>query len=257
MGQETNMRLALISDIHANRQALQACLAHARQQGVDQWAFLGDLVGYGGEPLAVLDQVMDLAAQGAWVLKGNHDAMALNPPVPGGEATQGAQGAQWTHDQLSTAHRTFLAALPVTIQHEALLLVHASADKPEAWRYVDSERAAGHCLDAAQAQGASHVLVGHVHHQTLYYQGAGRLLMRFEPQPGLAVPISAQRAWVACVGSCGQPRDGDPRAMYTVYDLVARKIIFHRVPYNHTEAAAAIRQAGMPESFAQRLERGR
>jgi len=71
------------------------------------------------------------------------------------------------------------------------------------------------------------------------------------------VPISAQRAWVACVGSCGQPRDGDPRAMYTVYDLVARKIIFHRVPYNHTEAAAAIRQAGMPESFAQRLELGR
>jgi diadenosine tetraphosphatase ApaH/serine/threonine PP2A family protein phosphatase len=257
MGQETNMRLALISDIHANRQALQACLAHARQQGVDQWAFLGDLVGYGGEPLAVLDQVMDLAAQGAWVLKGNHDAMALNPPATGGEATQGAQGAQWTHDQLSTAHRTFLAALPLTIQREALLLVHASADKPEAWHYVDSERAAGHCLDAAQAQGASHVLVGHVHHQTLYYQGAGRLLMRFEPKPGMAVPMSPHRPLVACVGSCGQPRDGDPRAMYTVYDGGARKITFHRVPYNHAEAAAAIRQAALPESFAQRLERGR
>jgi diadenosine tetraphosphatase ApaH/serine/threonine PP2A family protein phosphatase len=258
MGQETNMRLALISDIHANRQALQACLAHARQQGFDQLAFLGDLVGYGGEPVAVLDQVMDLAAQGAWVLKGNHDEMALHPPTAeGSEATQGAQGAPWTHAQLSTEHKTFLSDLPLTVQRETLLLVHASADKPEAWRYVDSERAAGHCLDAAMAQGASHVLVGHVHHQTLYYQGAGRLLMRFEPKPGLAVPVSAHRPLVACVGSCGQPRDGDPRAMYTVYDRAARKLTFHRVPYNHTEAAQAIRLAQLPEFFAQRLERGR
>ena len=232
------MRLALISDIHANRQALQACLDHARQQGLDRFAFLGDLVGYGGEPAAVLDMVMDLAAQGS-------------------DATQGSQGASWTHAQLSAAHRAFLQALPLTVQHDALLLVHASADKPETWRYVDSERAASHCLDAAQAQGASHVLVGHVHHQTLYYQGAGRLLMKFQPQPGLPVPMSPHRPLVACVGSCGQPRDGDPRAMYTVYDLAARKITFHRVPYNHTEAAKAIRLAGMPESFAQRLERGR
>ena len=252
------MRLALISDIHANRQALQACLAHARLQGVDQFAFLGDLVGYGGEPAAVLDQVMDLAAQGAWVLQGNHDEMALNPPAaPGREVTQGAQSAPWTHDQLSAEHRAFLSDLPLTIQRDTLLLVHASADKPEAWRYVDNALAAGHCLDAAMAQGASHVLVGHVHHQTLYYQGAGRLLMRFEPQPGLAVPLSAQRPWVACVGSCGQPRDGDPRAMYTVYDRGANKLTFHRVPYNHTEAAAAIRLAQLPEFFAQRLERGR
>ena len=252
------MRLALISDIHANRQALQACLAHARQQGFDQLAFLGDLVGYGGEPVAVLDQVMDLAAQGAWVLKGNHDEMALHPPTAeGSEATQGAQGVPWTHAQLSTEHKAFLSDLPLTVQRETLLLVHASADKPEAWRYVDSERAAGHCLDAAMAQGASHVLVGHVHHQTLYYQGAGRLLMRFEPKPGLAVPVSAHRPLVACVGSCGQPRDGDPRAMYTVYDRAARKLTFHRVPYNHTEAAQAIRLAQLPEFFAQRLERGR
>jgi diadenosine tetraphosphatase ApaH/serine/threonine PP2A family protein phosphatase len=252
------MRLALISDIHANRQALQACLAHARQQGVQQFAFLGDLVGYGGEPAAVLDTVMDLAAQGAWVLQGNHDAMALNPPdAQGSGATQGGQGAQWTHAQLGASHRAFLQSLPMTVQHEALLMVHASADKPEAWRYVDSERAASHCLDAAQALGAAHVLVGHVHHQALYYQGAGRLLMKFEPKPGQSVPLSPHRPWVACVGSCGQPRDGDPRAMYTVYDLPARKITFHRVPYNHTEAAMAIRQAGMPESFAQRLEKGR
>ena len=161
------MKLALISDIHANRQALDACLAHARQQGADQYAFLGDLVGYGADPVAVLDQIMDLAAQGAWVIKGNHDDMALNPPAPGGEVTLGAQGAQWTHDQLTPVHRGFLNALPLTWTHEGMLLVHASADHPEAWRYVDGERAAGHCLDVAiSSQQGSHVFVGHVHHQT-------------------------------------------------------------------------------------------
>ena len=252
------MRLALISDIHANRQALQACLAHARQQGVDQLAFLGDLVGYGGDPVAVLDDVIALVAQGAWALKGNHDEMALNPPAEqGSAATQGAQGASWTHAQLSPAHKTFLSGLPMSHAHGPVLMVHASADKPEAWRYVDNERAAGHCLDVAQAQGFSHVLVGHVHHQALYYQGAGRLLMKFEPKPGVAIPMSPNRPMVVCVGSCGQPRDGDPRAMYTVYDLGARKITFHRVPYNHSEAASAVRLAGLPEFFADRLERGR
>ncbi len=253
------MKLALISDIHANRQALQACLAHARQQGADQFAFLGDLVGYGADPAAVLDDIMALAAQGALVLRGNHDDMALNPPhAQGGEATLGAQGAQWTHAQLVAAHREFLTRLPLTLSHDGLLLVHASADRPDSWRYVDGEGAAGRCLEQALAQQLGpHVLVGHVHHQALYYQGAGRSLMKFEPMPGSPVPTPAHRPMVACVGPCGQPRDGDPRAMYAICDRKLQKMTFYRVPYNHTEAAAAIRRAGLPESFAERLERGR
>lgn len=253
------MKLALISDIHANRQALQACLDHARQQGVDQLAFLGDLVGYGADPVAVLDEVMHQAARGAWVLLGNHDEMALTPPTrQGAEATTGSQSAQWTHDQLTASHRTFLAQLPLTWSQEGLLLVHASADQPATWRYVDNEGAAGRCLDQALAQQQGpHVLVGHVHHQTLYYRGTGRQLMRFDPSPGTPVPTPLHRPMVGCVGSCGQPRDGDPRAMYAIYDRSSQKMTFHRVPYNHTDAAAAIRRAGLPEFFAQRLELGR
>ena len=253
------MKLALISDIHANRQALQACLAHARQQGVDQFAFLGDLVGYGADPVAVLDEVMNLAMQGALVLLGNHDEMALDPPSDhGAEATMGSQSAQWTHDQLSASHRAFLRHLPLTLALDGLLLVHASADRPESWRYVDGESAAGRCLEHALAkQQGPHVLVGHVHHQRLYYQGAGRALMRFDPSPGTPVPTPLHRPMVGCVGSCGQPRDGDPRAMYAVYDRTLQKMTFHRVPYNHAEAAAAIRLAGLPEYFSQRLELGR
>lgn len=255
------MRLALLSDLHANWQALLACLTHAQAQGVDRWAFLGDLVGYGADPVRVLDRVMAMHAQGACVLQGNHDAMAVLPPQA--DASAGASTAAWTHEQLGQAQRDFLINLPLTEQVEHVLLVHASADKPETWRYVDGERAAKVCLDAVgasqPAQGvlASHVMVGHVHHQTLYYQGSGRVLMPFKPTPGMGVPVPRLRACVATVGSVGQPRDGDPRAMYAVYDMRAGRLIFHRVPYDHAAAARAIRQAGLPEYFAHRLETGR
>lgn len=255
------MRLALMSDLHANRQALGACLAHAQAQGVDRHAFLGDLVGYGADPVWVVEQVMAWQAGGALVIQGNHDAMAVTPPQ--GEVSMGSSTADWTHRQLSAEQRRFLADLPLTASLEHLLLVHASADKPETWRYVDSERAASVCLDAAHGRGSllgaakHHILVGHVHQQTLYYQGAGRDLMPFKPTVGAAVPVPRWRACVATVGSVGQPRDGDPRAMYAIYDLVAGRLTFHRVPYDHAAAAAAVRQAGLPEFFAQRLETGR
>jgi diadenosine tetraphosphatase ApaH/serine/threonine PP2A family protein phosphatase len=164
---------------------------------------------------------------------------------------------------LSPAQRDFLAQLPMTAKLDHVLLVHASADKPETWRYVDGERAAMACLNAAKGGGLvdgfalQHVMVGHVHHQTLYYQGAGRDLMPFKPTPGVAVPVPRLRACVATVGSVGQPRDGDPRAMYAIYDLSAGRLTFHRVPYDHAAAAQAIRQAGLPEYFAHRLETGR
>ena len=99
--------------------------------------------------------------------------------------------------------------------------------------------------------------VGHVHRQVLYYQGAGRQLMAFDPTPGVPVPLPRHRAWVASVGSVGQPRDGDPRAMYALIDTQAAQLVFHRVRYDHVAAAQAIRRAGLPEFFAQRLEVGR
>ena len=255
------MRLALLSDIHGNLQALEACLAHARAQKAQRFAFLGDMVGYGAQPAEVVHRIMLLTEEGAIVLKGNHDAMAAAPPVS--DASMGASSAMWTHDRLSVLQRDFLAGLPLTARRDHLLLVHASAEQPEVWRYVDSERAAKACLDAADGQAgdhgqqALHVLVGHVHHQTLYYQGAGRGLMPFKPVPGVGIPLPRSRACVATVGSVGQPRDGDPRAMYAIYDLQMNRLTFHRVPYDHAAAAQAIRQAGLPEYFAHRLETGR
>jgi diadenosine tetraphosphatase ApaH/serine/threonine PP2A family protein phosphatase len=81
--------------------------------------------------------------------------------------------------------------------------------------------------------------------------------MAFSPVPEVPVPLAAHRTWLAIVGSVGQPRDGDPRAMYALFDVAQARLSFHRIAYDHTAAAAAIRAAGLPESFAMRLERGR
>ncbi len=248
------MRLALLSDLHANRQALDACLADARAREATQYAFLGDLVGYGAEPGAVVDCVMALAERGAWVLRGNHDDAAL-APVAGSQRADQA-GAAWTQAQLSSGQREFLGALPLVVRHEFLFLVHASAHRPERWDYVDEPRSAAASLEAASAEGASHVFSGHVHAQRLFYQGAGRSVMAFEPRQNAAISLGRHRRWHATVGSVGQPRDGSSLAMYALFDLPTLQLSFQRVDYDHETSARKIREAGLPESNAARLSKG-
>ena len=250
------MKVAFLSDIHANIQAFEACLEHARTQGAQQFAILGDLVGYGANPVAVVRQVQNLVAEGAWVLKGNHDAMAVSPPVQ--VSNVGDSTAGWTHAQLNNEQLDFLSKLPLTIQQNKLLMVHASANEPELWRYVVDARSAGASLDAAaNIPEVRYVFGGHVHLQTLYYRGAGAGLMSFSPTPGIAVPVPKHRHWLATIGSVGQPRDGNTQAMYALFDMGKLQLTFHRVIYDHHAAAAAIRRAGLAPFFADRLESGR
>jgi len=101
-----------------------------------------------------------------------------------------------------------------------------------------------------------YVFGGHVHHQTLYYKGSAQQLMPFKPSPSVAIPVPTHRRWLATIGSVGQPRDGDPRAAYALMDVADCKLTFFRVPYNHAAAARAIRDAGLPEALAARLETG-
>lgn len=249
------MKLALLSDIHANIQAFDACLAHARDQGAVQFAILGDLVGYGADPVAVVQRAQDLAAGGALLVKGNHDAMAVAPPAQ--ILTVGDSTAPWTHAQLDASQRQFLDRMPLTLQQSAILLVHASMDGPELWRYVYDQRAAAASLDAAAAlTDVRYIFGGHVHLQTLYYRGAGAGLMKFTPTPGVAVPVPRHRHWLATIGSVGQPRDGNPQAMYALFDTDKLQLTFQRVSYDHHAAAAAIRRVGLPTFFADRLESG-
>jgi diadenosine tetraphosphatase ApaH/serine/threonine PP2A family protein phosphatase len=249
------MKIALLSDLHANRHALEACLTDAQLRGAQQYAFLGDLVGYGAEPAAVLDIIMALAREGAWVLRGNHDDAALGANV-GTHRADGA-GAEWTRNQLKAVHCEFMAKLPLVLKHDFILLVHASAHEPQRWEYVKDNITASMSMNAAAASGASHVFCGHVHEQRLFFQGAAQRVMAFEPTPDIAVPAPRHRRWLATVGSVGQPRDGRSEAMYAIFDTASLHVTFVRVPYDFEAAARAILAAGLPEFYAKRLAQGR
>ncbi len=246
------MKLALFADIHSNLEAITACIAHARALGADRYAFLGDLVGYGADPVAVLELIEQYAAEGAVVVLGNHDAAALGRPDD--TLNSHARAAiTWTQAQLGDRQRAFLADLPLTVRDDNMLFVHASAAAPGQWIYVTSLREAG---ESIRASDAGFIFCGHVHEQKLFFMGADGRPKPFRPVPGTPIPAAKHRQWLAIVGSAGQPRDRDNKACYALADMERARLTFFRVAYDHDAAAQKIRSAGLPERLARRLERG-
>ena len=245
------MKLALFADIHSNLEAITACLDHAKTLGAQRYAFLGDLVGYGADPVAVLDLVEQHAVDGAVVVLGNHDAAALGRDIP--LSVSASIAIDWTQRQLGEKQRAFLANLPLIVRENDMLFVHASAVTPERWIYVTGPTEAEQSIRAANA---GFVFSGHVHEQKLYYVGAGGRSMPFQPVAGTPIPTGKNRKWLAIVGSAGQPRDRSNAACYALADLERARLTFFRVPYDYRSAAQKIRSAGLPERLALRLERG-
>ena len=220
--------------------------------GADRRAFLGDLVGYGADPVAVLELIERHASNGAIVVMGNHDAAALGRPD---DALRGNALAtvDWTRAQLGARHRAFLASLPLTVEEDDILYVHASAAAPEQWIYVTGPREAAESIEAGKA---TYIFSGHVHEPKLYYTGASGRPMEFRPVPGTPIPVAKQHRWLAIVGSAGQPRDGNNAACYALFDTERERLTFFRVRYDYPSAIRKIRAAGLPERLALRLERG-
>jgi len=241
--------IALLADIHANLEALEACLAHAEGAGAKRFVLLGDLVGYGADPAAVVDRAAALASSGAIVVKGNHDEAIESTPAYLNDMAQAA--IAWTRTALAQPQKDFLSALPLCVRDARHCFVHASADRPARWTYVDAPTAAAQCMEAA---GLPYTFCGHVHDQRLYFQGSDARVSAFRPTPGIPIPIPRHRRWLAIAGSVGQPRDGDASAAYALLDT--ERITFHRVPYDHRAAAAKVRAAGLPEVLAYRIEHG-
>src|SRR5438067_1212431 len=244
------MILALLSDLHANVEAARACLKHAEEQGAERFAFLGDLVGYGAEPSAVVEMVAERAGRGAIVIQGNHDAAI-------GEGGRGLndiayEALEWTRNALSSGEKEFLAKLPLIAREDDLCFVHSSADRPERWVYVETNGAARQSIEAANAV---YTFAGHVHDQVLYFHTPTGKTAPFRPTSGSVVPVPSHRRWHAIVGSVGQPRDGNPAAAYAIFDSVKEEMTFFRVPYDHLLAARKIRAAGLPDALALRIER--
>lgn len=246
------MRIALFADLHANREAFEACLAQARAKGMDRIVLLGDYVGYGADPVWVMDQVMELSEQGAAVVLGNHD---LSISDAGETLTADADVVRaWTRGQLGPEAREFLASLPMRLEDDSRLYVHASPQTYPRWPYLDSPGGAARALEASRAQA---VFCGHVHVPALYGINPTGKLVSFQPVPGIAVPLPRHRRWLAVLGSVGQPRDGQPAASFAILDTVRSELTFHRAAYDVEVAASKIRRAGLPEGLAARLARGR
>ena len=246
------MRLALLADVHSNLEALQACLEHARVAGADRYAFLGDLVGYNADPVAVIDLVRSHADAGAVVVMGNHDAAVVDEPSEF-MGVGVAEAIRWTRRQLDEDRLAFLAHLPLTARDGDCFFVHASADAPERWTYIHDGWRAAFSMEAAQA---TYVFCGHVHEPMLYFVGADQRPQPFQPVPGVPIPVAGHRHWLTIVGSCGQPRDGNPAACYAMLDTGQPSLTYWRVPYDAETAAYKVRAAGLPGEFARRLERG-
>lgn len=246
------MRIAVLADIHANLEALEACLADAELRSIDRYVFLGDIVGYGADPIACLERVQAACAAGALAVKGNHDEAVSGTRFR--LNAHAAAAAQWTASLLTDAQKRFLEALPMTITEEDRLFVHASADRPETYPYVYGIDAA---IESFKATTAQLTICGHVHTPALYHLAVTGKILSYTPVANTPIPLSSQRRWLAVMGAVGQPRDGNPAAAYGILDTGTGTLSFMRVPYDVDAAADKIRRAGLPDVLWRRLSVGR
>ncbi|HET7525420.1 MAG TPA: metallophosphoesterase family protein [Burkholderiaceae bacterium] len=246
------MKTALITDLHANREAVEAVVTHARNQGVQQWAFLGDFVGYGADPAWVIDLVREHATQGAVVIQGNHDlatVLGANPMM----RIEARTVIDWTRAQLDETQLEFLRMLPLSQRRDGCLFVHANAYAPDQWEYLLNANMA---LRSMLATECRYTFCGHLHEQRLFHAGDTGRAGEYVPRPGAPIMLRDDRRWLVIPGSTGQPRDGNPAAAYAVFDHAETSITYHRVPYDHALAADKIRGAGLPLRLAARLQTG-
>ncbi len=246
------MLIALLSDIHANREALDACLADAHRRGAEKYVFLGDLVGYGADPGYVVDCVAQMRGEGALVIKGNHDSAVANGQENMNRHAQLA--IDWTRRQLDDKQRDFLANLPMMASLGELLFVHAEASHPTQWAYISR------LVDAERSMRATDMRVtisGHIHRPHLFHMAPQKPAVCFIPTTDVPILLAKSHKWHAIIGSVGQPRDEMASAAYAIYDDRSGLLTFVRTTYDIERAARKIKQAGLPAVLAARLYVGR
>ncbi|MDQ8045950.1 MAG: metallophosphoesterase family protein [Solirubrobacteraceae bacterium] len=244
------MRVAILSDVHGNLEALQATLAAIDEVGVDEVWSLGDVVGYGARPGACLSL---LRKHCSILLAGNHDLVASGVTTAEGFSRSARIAISWTGQQLSADERAEIGSWPSAVQHQGIGLAHGSIRDP-AWEYVVEPEVARACLEDQVSQI---VVVGHSHLALSWrlddsVVGGAAGVLRTD---GDTVEFG-ERNWIFNPGSVGQPRDRDPRAGWIELDTDGRTCTWHRVAYDVATAQAAIRAAGLPDALADRLGAG-
>lgn len=240
------MRFAIFGDIHANLHALEAVLADARQHNCTHFVCMGDIVGYNAFPSQCLDLVRSLECP---VVKGNHDEQASMVGDQEGFNPLAEEAMNWTRNQLSAQDKEWLRALRLQRQVRDFTIVHATLDTPHKWGYIFNQ------LDAAASfnyQMTSLCFIGHTHTPKAYIRDGSVRTLPFE-----TVTLIPGKKFLVNVGSVGQPRDGDWRSAYVVFDTGSGEITLRRLEYDIEAAQKAILDAGLPKKLADRLSVGR
>lgn len=247
------MRVAAITDIHANLPALEAILAAADEAAVDEIWCLGDVVGYGAEP----DECADLVRERcALCLVGNHDLAVLGALDIASFSEAAAAAVAWTRERVAERTLEMLRELEPAGEREGIALFHASP-RDAVWEYVLSAEQADACLDVLAERIA---LIGHSHVSLFFVRPTaeeeqGEEIRGAQASDGTLLDLGAGQ-WLVNPGSVGQPRDGDPRAAWLDLDTTEQSARFHRVQYDVERAAASISSAGLPRRLADRLHVG-
>ncbi len=240
------MRVALFGDIHANLEALEAVLEDSNAQGCTQWVCLGDIVGYNANPGECLELVRSMECP---VVKGNHDEEASGDHSLDTMNPTAATALRWTREQLSEEQRSWLGSLRMVRQISNFTIVHSTLDEPRDWGYVTNRFDATSNFYHQLTDVCFH---GHTHVPRVFVQGD-----RVREEAAELVEVEAGLKYFINIGSAGQPRDGDPRSCYVIYDTERKLINFRRIDYDRKTTQQKILDAGLPGSLAERLSDGR
>ena len=244
------MRIAILTDIHANIVALDAVLAHAEHAGaIDGVWCLGDTVGYGPKPNECIASIRD---RDLTIVAGNHDLAACGKMGTEEFNEAAASAAAWTENELSSESRSFIEDLPMVVEAGLFTLAHGSIRWPE-WEYLLSAEQAQAQFDL---QKTPYSIVGHTHVPAVWAEQEAGPEPRGVITDRLSLELGDQRL-IINPGGVGQPRDGDPRAAYALYDDAAATVTFSRVEYDIAATQAAMQEAGLPQWLIERLAYGR
>jgi len=243
------MRYAILSDIHANLEAFRAVLDRIAALGADRIVCLGDIVGYNAEPNAC---VAIVRSEGMACVLGNHDAAACGLQEPDNFTPAARQAALWTRDALTSENRAFLQQLPRRLQIGDFVLCHGSIDDTDRYILYDNDVRDALELMEGLPGGPWLCFFGHTHLQAAY-RITGQDIVR---ERSGAFPLSRDSWYLVNPGGVGQPRDGDPRAAFLLYDAQERSVSLHRVEYDIAAAQDKVIRAGLPVRLAERLALG-
>lgn len=233
------MRIAIVSDIHGNLEALEKVLSSIRERGIDSVVCLGDIVGYGASPNTCIELIRSVTSR---IILGNHDEAAVQLEKMEYFNPYARIAAEWTHDELTAENKAFIENLPFQLNQDGVLFVHSSPYEPEEWHYIitptDAAFNFGHFAEPV-------CFIGHSHIPDVFCEDITTL------------QVGRGKKFIVNIGSVGQPRDGDWRSSFGIFDTASWTYQNVRTEYDADTAASKIRKAGLPKSLADRLFLGR